>query len=516
MKSIFDIQSYTKKTIVINTALVVAIFTITTLIGFLFQRIRFYDTNIVIIYLVAVLIAAWLTKSLLFGILSSFIATFLFSYFFTLPYFAFEVDDPNYIITFITMTITALITSTLTSHANRSAKAAQEKEAETKAIYSLANRLTDAKTIHDIASIATKAVSLCFSCKAACLCYDESGLPEQSFIQQASDEKQIRRNIGDVLEYQHKIDKLRTGVYQGEEFYDWPIYGTEEILGVIRIPKDNAQFMNEPKMRLLRAMIESVALAMDRFRLNEQQMLSREETVKERYRANLLRAISHDLRTPLSGIIGTTEMLMDADGTTELQLSLARDIHNEANWLHSLVENILNLTRLQDGTLSLVRQMEPLEEIIESAISRVEKRTCECDIGVFMPDELVLVPVDAKLIEQVLINLLDNAIAYTKLGEPISIIAEKDSATQYLSVTVQDSGSGISSTDLPHIFQTFFTSRPKHADAGMGIGLGLAICETIVNAHGGSISARNRTNGTGAEFTFTIPLEVKDNESEQL
>lgn len=514
MKSILDIPSHTIKRNVINTVLIAAIFAVATSIGFLFQHIQFYDTNIVIIYLVAVLIAAWLTKSLLFGILSSFVATFLFNYFFTLPYFAFEVDDPNYIVTFVTMTITALITSTLTSHVNRSAKAAREKEAETKAIYNLTNRLTDAKTIHDIASIATKAVGLCFSCQAACLCYDETGLPEQSFIQQASEGNQIRRNLGDVQEYGRKIDGLRTGVYHGDEFYDWPIYGTVGTLGVIRIPKENAQSMNEPQMRLLRAMIESVALAMDRFRSNEQQMLSREETVKERYRANLLRAISHDLRTPLSGIIGTAEMLMNMPGTEEPQLSLAKEIHNEANWLHSLVENILNLTRLQDGTLRLCRQAEPIEEIIGGAINHIEKRTGRCDIGVSMPSELILVPVDAKLIEQVLINLLDNAIAYTKPGEAISIIAGKEASGQYLSVTVKDSGSGISAADLPHIFQTFYTSRPKHADAGMGIGLGLAICETIVNAHGGGISAKNRADRPGAEFTFTLPLEVTDDETE--
>lgn len=507
MKSGVEPQSRTWKTAVIHTVLILLIFAAASFIGFLFQYIGFYDTNIVVVYLLAVLIAAWLTKSLFFGIFSSLLATFLFSYLFTEPHFAFAVNDPNYIITFVTMTITALITSTLTSHANRSAKAALEKEAETKAIYNLTNHLTDAKTIEDIASTSIKAISDCFTCQAACLCFDESGLPEQSFIQHLSAGNQIRRETEDVQEYLHKIEGLRTEFFEGKEFYDWPIFGSEAILGVIRMPVDRAQNMSEAQTRLLHAMIESTALAMDRFRSSEQRMLSREEIVKERYRANLLRAISHDLRTPLSGIIGTSEMLMKVSGAQEPHHSLAKEIYNEADWLHALVENILNLTRLQDGSLALNRQMEAVEEVIGGAISHIEKRSPDCEIQVSMPDELILAPMDAKLMEQVLVNLLDNAVIHTKQGEPISITVEMEPARQNLVITVRDCGSGISPADLPHIFQMFYTSRHKHADAGHGIGLGLTICETIVNAHGGSISARNRADGPGAEFLFLLPLE---------
>lgn len=514
MKHIEDSLERTFNTKLKKTLLTTGIFIIASAIGYLFKYVGYSDTNIVVLYLLAVLITSWLTRSLMFGIISSLLTTFLFNYLFTEPYFAFAVNDPNYFITFITMTITALITSTLTSHAKRSAKAAQEKEAETKAIYNLTNHLTDAKNIHDIASIAVKAISSCFSCKSACLCFDESGMPEQSFIQQVSNDKQVRREILDVQEYKHKIDDMRTGFCEGEEFYDWPIYGSEATLGVIRIPKENALNMNDAQTRLLRSMIESTSLAMDRFRSREQRMKSHEEIIKERYRGNLLRAISHDLRTPLSGIIGTTEMLLDMTGSEDPQYSLATEIHKEANWLHSMVENILNLTRLQGGTLALNKQMEAIEEIIGSAIGHIAKHSPRYEIRVCMPDELIFAPMDAKLIEQVIVNLLDNAINHSRPENEISITVELEHSKELLKLTVQDSGTGIAASDLPHVFQMFFTSRLGRVDARHGIGLGLAICETIVKAHGGTIEAKNRTDGVGAEFVFTLPMEENPNGAE--
>lgn len=487
--------------------LMVLIFVVASVIGDIFEYIGFSETNIVVVYLLAVQITAWLTSSFLFGFISSLLATFLFNYLFADPRFAFAVNDPSYIITFITMTITALITSTLTSHAKLSAKEAQEKESETKAIYNLTNHLTDSNNIYDIANIAVNNISYCFSCKAACVCFDEKGIPDHNFIQEVSKDKQIRREIDDVQEFKHRIDSIRSGFDKGDEFYDWPIYGREVTLGVIRIPTEDAQNMNEAQTRLLRAMIESTALAMDRFRSSEEQIKSREEIVKERYRANLLRAISHDLRTPLSGIIGTTEMLLDATKTEDALNSMAADIHKEANWLYSMVENILNLTRLQDGNIKLNKQMEAIEEIIGAAIQHIAKRAPGIEICVKMPDEPIFVPLDAKLIEQVIVNLLDNAIKHSKPEDEISIIVETKPSQKFIIITVRDSGTGIEPSVLPHVFEMFYTSHLSPADARYGIGLGLAICEAIIKAHGGTIEARNRTDITGAEFIFTLPKE---------
>ena len=476
-------------------------------IGYIFRHINFPDTNIVVVYLLAVLMTAWLARSLIYGFIASILATFLFNYFFADPVFTFSVNDPNYIVTFIIMTVTALITSTLTSHAQHSATEAKEKEAETIAIYNLTTHLTDAKDMHDIASIAAFAISGCFSCNTACLCFDEDNMPENVFIQQVFGGEQVWRDAEDIHEIKRRIDGLRSSYDIGEEFIDWPIYGRENVLGIIRIPSDKAKNMNEMHMRLLRSMIESTAFAMDRFRSAEQRIKSRDEIVNERYRTNLLRAISHDIRTPLSGMIGTTEMLMDMTEPDDPRYELVRGIQKDADWLHSLVENILNLTRLQDGKLFIYKQREAVEEVVGGAVSHITARIPEHEISVDVPDELLFVPMDAKLIEQVIINLLDNAAKHSEPGQEIGIKAEYCENTNMVVFMIRDKGLGICNEDLPNIFQVFYTSHSKHADIKKGIGLGLAICETIVKAHGGTIEAHNRTDGPGAEFIFTLPME---------
>ena len=490
----------------LNTLLVLGIFSLASGIGWLFLHLGFSDTNIVVVYLLAVIFSAWVTQSFLFAILASLLATLLFGYLFIAPRFAFAVSDPNYIITFITMTATGLISGTMTSHAQLAAKTAREKEAQTKAVYDLTNHLTDAKTLTEIAAIATKAISECFSCQAGCLCFRDSGLPESTFMQQISPEELAWFPLEEAPEdYLHRIEGLRTGCLKGDDFFDWPIYGNEVTLGVIRIPHTTAHSLTSSQSSLLRSMVESTSLAMDRLRSSEERIRSQEDIIRERYRSNLLRAISHDLRTPLSGIIGTAEMLGDMTDPSDPRFPLATDIRKEADWLHSLVENILNLTRLQDGGLALNQQLEAVEEIVGGAILQMGKRAPAYEICVDMPAELLLIPMDAKLIHQVLINLLDNAIVNSTPGSRIHLLVRSFPEQKQISISVEDNGRGISPEDLPHIFQTFYTSRPKHSDAGHGIGLGLAICENIVKAHGGTIHAKNRPEG-GAAFTFTLPM----------
>jgi two-component system sensor histidine kinase KdpD len=259
-------------------------------------------------------------------------------------------------------------------------------------------------------------------------------------------------------------------------------------------------------------MIESTGLAMDRFMTSEQRLKEREEATQERYRGNLLRSISHDLRTPLSGIMGTTEMLMDMTESHDPRYSLLENIHNDANWLHSLVENILNLTRLQEGKLILNKQMETVEEVIGSAVNRISQRAPKHEITVSVPDELFFVPMDAKLIEQVLVNLLDNSIKHTLAKAEISVSVKKEENTNSAVFVVKDKGTGISTEELPYIFEMFYTSRMKRPDVKSGIGLGLAICDTIIKAHGGTIKAMNRSECPGTEIIFTLPLEVGNNE----
>ena len=479
-----------------------------TVIGRIFRHIGFPQMNIVIVYLLFILLTARFTRGYVYGIAASILSTCAFNYFFTRPYYTLSVNDPNYVITFTIMTVSAFITSTLTSKVKQNALEAQEKEAETSALARLTNRLTDAADVADIASITIDTISSLMNCRAACLCFDETGRPEQSYLQQLTSGKQVKRKVEDTAELRHRIEGMRTACDVGEEFCDWPIYGRETILGVLRIPVETAAFLSEAQLRLLRSAIESTALAMDRFRSAQERQQSREETVQERYRSNLLRAISHDLRTPLSGIMGTAEVLMNMTDPEDPRYPLAQGIRMDADWLHSLVENLLSLTRLQDGRLAITKQPEAVEEVIGGAVGHIGKRSPEYEITVDIPEEVLIVPMDAKLIEQVLINLLDNAIRHSPPDREIGISVQEDRERRMAVFSVSDRGCGIAASELSNIFQMFYTTRAWAADAQRGVGLGLTICEAIVRAHGGTIEARNRADGQGAEFVFTLPMEV--------
>lgn len=481
-----------------------------TSIGWLFLIWNFPETNIVVVYILSVLLTARFTQGYTYGIIASIAAACMFNYFFTEPYFTLSVKDPTYFVTFTIMTITAIITSALISKIKQNASEASERETESSALYQLTNRLTDAADIPSIVSITVQAISSALCCRAACLCFDTSGNPEPNFLQQKSDDEQIHRDLHNRDEIEQRITHLHAEYDVGEEFYDWPIYGRDAILGILRIPVRNAEILSKSQIRLLHSMIESTALAMDRFRNAQERIKSREEAEQERYRSNLLRAISHDLRTPLSGIMGTSEMLMDMTEPSDERHILAEGIYKDADWLHAMVENILSLTRLQAGKkLKLNRQLEPVEEIVGVAVMVIERREAGREITVSVPDTVLMVPMDAKLIEQVLVNLLDNARKHTPLDKEISIRVDTDPINNYAVFTVADRGTGIAKADLPHIFQMFYTTQGKIADAERGIGLGLTICESIVKAHGGTITAANRQEGTGAVFTFTLPLEVQ-------
>lgn len=475
-------------------------------IGILFRSIGFPEANIVLLYILSVLITSCITKGYLWGILSSIGATFAFNYFFTIPYLSFSVYDPSYIITFIIMTITAFIASTLTSRVKQNVLTAQEKEQEANALYELTSHLTGARDISDITSIAASAVSKNFGCCAACLCFNEKGIPEPVFIQQNLDDTQIQRETTNSNEILTKVSTLSDPYYVGSEFWEWPVHGSESILYMIRIPTKQAEILTDPQKHLLSSMNECTAMAMDRFRLIQQQIKSNEETLQERYRGDLLRAISHDLRTPLSGISGTSEMLMDMTDQTDARFSLAEDIYKEAEWLHKLVENILSLTKLQDGKLTIHKVPEAAEEIIGGAIAHISKRSPQYNITVLVPEEPLFVPMDAKLMEQVLINLLDNAIKHTPPENEINISVIKDTTLNRAIFIIRDHGKGIEAADMSIIFQAFYTSRAKLADAERGIGLGLTICDAIIKAHGGLIEAHNCMDEPGAEFTLTLPL----------
>ena len=486
------------------TLIMMLLLAASTGVGLLFRAIGFHEVNIVIIYILSVLLTARFTQVYVYGIVASLAATVTFNFIFTEPYYTLSVYDPSYFVTFAVMTITAIITSALTTKEKQSALEALERESQTSALYRLTKQLTDIENTGDIAGVAAGAISEVLGCRVTVLCFDENGKPDDSFIRQSD-------APGKILQDPLEEEELRCQAKQslsaaGDGLKELPIQGRDALLGTLYIPGETA--MTESQTRLVHSMTESTALAMDRLRSAQARIKSTEEATQERYRVNLLRAISHDLRTPLAGIMGTAEMLKDMTPADDPRYSLAEDIYKESQWLHALVNNILSLTRLRDGALPMSRQMVPVEEVVGGAVNHVTRLSGR-EITVEAPEEVMFVPIDAGLIEQVLVNLLDNAVKHTPPWEEIKISVRRDAENHMAVIMVSDRGSGILQDDLPNIFQMFYTASSRKADAARGAGLGLTICAAIIEAHGGWIKARNRADGHGAEFEFSLPMEEK-------
>ena len=230
----------------------------------------------------------------------------------------------------------------------------------------------------------------------------------------------------------------------------------------------------------------------------------RSEGEKEKMRANLLRSVSHDLRTPLTSIVGSTSAVLDNPGLSEPERrELLEDARDEAQWLIRMVENLLSITRMGDAQTRIVTKPEPAEEILGEAAQKFGRRYPAIRVSVSVPDELLMVPMDAILIEQVLSNLLENAAVHGKTTTEIRLTLQADG--RYARFTVSDNGQGIPPKELPTLFDgTLRHGETPQGDGKRNMGLGLSVCRAIIRAHGGTISARNLSQG--AEFTFRLPL----------
>ena len=495
------------KLVLYNIGKTILFLFITTTIGAIFKQLKFPETNIVVVYILAVLLVARFTKGYLYGIFTAVASLLCFNYFFTAPYYTLHVYDPSYMVTFVIMLATAILTSALTTKEKLLTQEAREKEKETQVLYMLSNKLSDAADIEAVIQIAADSTSKLFQANVGCIYMGRYGNP--LYIQEVSG-KAIHRSVPNIEEMRGQFSDFRLEYLEEEEYFSFPINGREEILAVLRIEKEITKEKLTEKKKLLHSMIENVSLALERIEITIAQIEDRQKMEREREQANLLRAISHDLRTPLSGIMGTSEMLMDMTEKEDKRQSLLRGIYQDADWLKSLVENILSLTRLQDGRVIVHKELEVIDEIVECAISHVETAFPDRTIQVTIPQEFHMVPMDARLIEQVVTNLLENAVKHTNEEQAIEVAISY--TEQDVIVSVKDEGEGILESDIPNLFHIFYTSKNRMADVKRGIGLGLTICDTVIKAHGGMIEAHNRRDKQGAEFVFSLPYDKEKGE----
>ena len=234
---------------------------------------------------------------------------------------------------------------------------------------------------------------------------------------------------------------------------------------------------------------------------------------REKMRGNLLRAVSHDIRTPLTSIVGGIDTILDsgAELSPELQRELLQNIREESHWLIGVVENLLSVTRVSGGA-SIQKELEAGEEVLSSAAMKLGRRYPDVQISVRAPEELLLIPMDAILIEQVLINLMENAIQHGQTTTRLELHLRREDGLAVFEVA--DNGKGIAREAFPHLFEGYLShTHEGHSDAKRNMGIGLSVCLSIVEAHGGTMEAENRAHG-GAIFRFTIPLE-EDNHDDQ-
>ena len=279
----------------------------------------------------------------------------------------------------------------------------------------------------------------------------------------------------------------------------------DNVYGVVGI-NINGKPLDSYENSILLSILGECALAIENSRNATEKELAAILAKNEKLRANLLRAISHDLRTPLTSISGNADNLisnyekLDEDAKKQI----FNDIFDDSQWLISLVENLLSITRIEEDRMNFNMSVQVLEDVIEEALKHIGRKNQNHKISVEYKDELMLARMDARLIIQVVLNLVDNAIKYTPEGSEIRITAEKKNGI--ISISVSDDGKGIPEKSKPHVFEMFFTGENTVADSHRSLGLGLALCKSIINIHGGEITLSDN-EPHGCIFTFTLPSD---------
>ena len=506
---------YVEKPSVKDYFLTIFIFVICTLIGLLFQKFHFTDTNIVTIYILGVLLTSILTNGYLCSVAGSFLSVFLFCFFLTEPRMSFQTYAVGYPVTFFIMLISSVLTGALAAKLKMHAKLSAQLAFRTQVLFDTDRLMQKAKGETEILDVTCTQLLRLLNRSITAYVVENGALSEGKLFSGKKEntedflipeEQQIarwvyenRQRAGASTHYFPQAKCIYLAIRSGNNVY-----------GVIGIPLQK-ETLDSFEYSILLSVINECALAME----NAQNAIEKEKNAvmakNEQLRADLLRAISHDLRTPLCSISGNADMLLGnsdrLDETTKHQIY--SDIYDDSEWLTGVVENLLSITRLNDGRLKFKFTDQLLDEVIVESLRHISRKHDDYKI-VTDCEELVLARMDVRLIMQVLVNLVDNAIKYTPPGSVICIRGTKTDGKAQISV--EDNGPGIPEEMKSHIFEMFYTGKTTVADSQRSLGLGLALCHSIIEAHEGTLVLTDH-NPHGCNFTFTLPLsEVTLNE----
>ncbi|TCT10388.1 two-component system sensor histidine kinase KdpD [Paralcaligenes ureilyticus] len=461
--------------------------------------------NIVMLFLlVEVLIAIRFGRGP--AIMAAFLSVALFDFFFVPPRLSFAVGDIQYLITFAVMLAVGLITVHLTSGLRYQARVANHRERRARALYEFARELSSALETEKIVSVTQNAVQRTFHANALLLLPDDASHLQAPSPAAAHSGKTRHPELIDPGTAQWAYDQAQpagigTDTLPGSALFYLPLIAPMRTRGVLAIEPPNLRWIWIPEQRQhLDTFATLAAIALERVHYIDVARNALVHMESERLRNSLLAALSHDLRTPLTSLVGLSESLA-LSRLEPPQAELAHALHNEALRMSNLVANLLDMARIQSGSIQLNRQWQHIEEVIGSALRISHAALANHEVTTQLAPDLPLVQFDAVLIERVLCNLLENAGKYTPTGSHITIAVKTH--LQFLEVSINDDGPGLPAGREEAIFEKFM--RGQHESATPGVGLGLAICRAIVQAHGGEIHGA-KSPQAGASLIFTLPL----------
>ncbi|SHO43729.1 sensor histidine kinase [Anaerocolumna xylanovorans] len=491
----------------------IGILIICTLIGLWFNSLGFSEANIITVYILGVLLNAIMTRGRIYSAVSSVLSVLVFNFMFTKPRFSFKATDSGYPITFAVMLAAAFITTTLTKRVKEQARQAVQKAYRTEVLLGTSRKLQQANNQSEILSETAQQLVRLLDRTVIFYSVQQDGLSEPLlfFQEGAKTDPQvyIQTDERTVAEWVHKNNKragATTNTLSAAKCLYLAVRGKDRVFAIAGIVMDKENPLETFEKSLLIAMLGECGLALEKEWLGETQKQTSMRMQQEQLRANLLRSISHDLRTPLTSISGNAGILMGNSSilNEDQKKSLYTGIYDDSMWLINLVENLLSITRLDNGALNLNLQPELLDEVIAEALLHVNRKSVDHTIETFLEDEFLMAKIDSRLIIQVIINIVDNAIKYTPPGSRITISAKKSG--QFIQFEIADDGSGIPDEAKPKLFDMFYTVDSISADSRRGLGLGLPLCKSIIHAHGGNIYVKNNIP-QGTVFSFTLQAE---------
>lgn len=491
-----------------DTVRMLAVLALCTLIGYLFLWAGVGDANIIMIYILGVLAVAMVTVGHLYSLLASIFSVLIFNFFFIKPYFSL-VSDPGYLMTYAIMFSVALLSSSLTTRIKRQAAQSATKAYRTEILLETSRKLQKAGGTDAILAVAATQLGKLLELDLLLYPLQEDGTLGEALTFPAREENDMKlctasteRAVAEWVLANNRQAGATTNAFSGAHCLYMAVRGSAQVEAVYGVAIDPAHEPEDFEKTLMVAILDECGLALEKERVLHAKQKVEEAAKQEALRANLLRAISHDLRTPLTSISGNADILRENGAVLDEQKkqSLYTLIYDDAMWLINLVENLLSITRMENGTMKINVQAELLEEVFAEAMAHLDRRAAEHHIWVKLEDDLLMAEMDVRLIVQVIINIVNNAVKYTQPGSHIVLSARQ--AGDMVLVEIADDGPGISDESKKRVFEMFYTGS-KRGDGRRGLGLGLSLCWSIVTAHGGTITVTDN-EPQGAHFSFTL------------